>query len=321
VGWRGDPAISKTIFPLIYKFSEGVPRRINLICSRLLLHGSVEQRHEIGVQDIRTVISELQGENLAAGSKFSQGDFALEDEFEQMTFAAESTEVQPQQEVHLHAVVNDSFSAPENESPLAEPNRQNMDNPVVTEIPTKRSTGIPADGCTSVADSCKAVTPCEPPEPEDVPEAELELELKPTLELEGEPEPGPDPENSIDAFVSTQSTANATTFVDSPSTVKPSSGGSSNKGAGLGTALVILLVALCVAAGYFAFTEGAWATLQEKSRSLWGGGSESAAGPVSHAQHPAPVVLIREGMGSDFRAREQLLSEEYQLADVQAGRP
>ena len=90
VGWRGDPAISKTIFPLIYKFSEGVPRRINLICSRLLLHGSVEQRHEIGVQDIRTVISELQGENLAAGSKFSEGDFALEDEFEQIAYAVES---------------------------------------------------------------------------------------------------------------------------------------------------------------------------------------------------------------------------------------
>ena len=38
VGWQGDPAISKTIFPLIYKFSEGIPRRINLICSRLFLH-------------------------------------------------------------------------------------------------------------------------------------------------------------------------------------------------------------------------------------------------------------------------------------------
>jgi len=81
VGWHGDPAISKAIFPLIYKFSEGVPRRINLICSRLLLHGSVEQRHSIGVEDMRTVISELQGENLAAGPKFSEDDFALEDEF------------------------------------------------------------------------------------------------------------------------------------------------------------------------------------------------------------------------------------------------
>ncbi|MEH6570721.1 MAG: AAA family ATPase, partial [Halioglobus sp.] len=49
VGWRGDPVFSKSIFPLIYKFSEGIPRRINLICSRLLLHGSVEQQHRIGI--------------------------------------------------------------------------------------------------------------------------------------------------------------------------------------------------------------------------------------------------------------------------------
>ena len=82
VGWRGDPAISKAIFPLIYRFSEGVPRRINLICSRLMLHGCVEQRHKIGVRDMREVIKELQGENLAAGSTFSEDDFMVEDEFD-----------------------------------------------------------------------------------------------------------------------------------------------------------------------------------------------------------------------------------------------
>ena len=49
VGWQGDPVFSKSIFPIIHRFSEGIPRRINLICSRLLLHGSVEQRHRIGV--------------------------------------------------------------------------------------------------------------------------------------------------------------------------------------------------------------------------------------------------------------------------------
>jgi putative secretion ATPase (PEP-CTERM system associated) len=81
VGWQGDPALSKTIFPLIYKFSEGVPRRINLICSRLFLHGCVEQRHRIGIADLREVIKELQSENLAAGTTFSDDDFQLNDEF------------------------------------------------------------------------------------------------------------------------------------------------------------------------------------------------------------------------------------------------
>lgn len=79
VGWHGDPAIARAVFPLLHKFSEGVPRRINLICSRLLLHSAVEQRHQIGLEDMRVVISELQGENLAAGTRLSPEDF-IEDE-------------------------------------------------------------------------------------------------------------------------------------------------------------------------------------------------------------------------------------------------
>lgn len=74
-GWNGDPAIDRHIFPLVHKFSEGVPRRINLICSRLLLLGSVEERHAIEVGDVRAVIGELQAENLAAGTWLSEADF------------------------------------------------------------------------------------------------------------------------------------------------------------------------------------------------------------------------------------------------------
>ncbi|MEM9316041.1 MAG: AAA family ATPase [Pseudomonadota bacterium] len=81
-GWQGDPAISETAYPLIFKFSEGIARRINLICSRLLLHGSVEQIHRIGVQDVRAVVEELQEESLAAGSMFSDHDFKAEDVYE-----------------------------------------------------------------------------------------------------------------------------------------------------------------------------------------------------------------------------------------------
>jgi general secretion pathway protein A len=82
VGWRGDPAISRAVYPLIFKFSEGIARRINLICSRLLLHGSVEGLHRIGAQDVRTVVEELQGESLAAGSVFTPHDFDVEDVYE-----------------------------------------------------------------------------------------------------------------------------------------------------------------------------------------------------------------------------------------------
>lgn len=92
VGWQGDPTLSKSIFPLIHKFSEGVPRRINLICSRLFLHGCVEQRHRIGVADLREVIDELQTENLAAGTQFTEDDFQIDDDFDQHD-AVETREV------------------------------------------------------------------------------------------------------------------------------------------------------------------------------------------------------------------------------------
>lgn len=82
VNWQGNPAISKAVYPLIYKFSEGVPRRINLICSRLLLHCAVEERYRVTVADVGEVVRELQDENLASGSNFSETDFQVADVFD-----------------------------------------------------------------------------------------------------------------------------------------------------------------------------------------------------------------------------------------------
>lgn len=81
VGWKGNPKLSEALYPIIYRFSDGVPRRINLICSRLFLHGSVEQRDRIGVADAKDVISELQMEQLATGSLLNEVDFSVEDEY------------------------------------------------------------------------------------------------------------------------------------------------------------------------------------------------------------------------------------------------
>ncbi len=114
VGWNGDPAIDRAIFPVIHRFSEGVPRRINLICSRLFLLGSVEQRHAIEVEDVCVVISELQAESLAAGTGFSQDDFVLNGQPEWVPVPVVSSPVRP--ELHLHTVNTQSFtSAPEDQ--------------------------------------------------------------------------------------------------------------------------------------------------------------------------------------------------------------
>lgn len=58
-GWVGDPAIEPGVLPLVYRFSQGIPRRINLICSRLLLFGFLNESHTITAGDAREVMQEL----------------------------------------------------------------------------------------------------------------------------------------------------------------------------------------------------------------------------------------------------------------------
>jgi len=63
-GWKNDPVFDDGIFPYIHKYSHGVPRLVNMICSRILLHGMVEELHKLGVEDIRSVIDGLAQEQL-----------------------------------------------------------------------------------------------------------------------------------------------------------------------------------------------------------------------------------------------------------------
>ena len=83
VGWQGDPAISNAIYPVIYHFSAGIPRRINQVCSRLFLHGSVEGSHKLGVEDARVVITELQHEQLAFSDSVLEINFDVVDEYDE----------------------------------------------------------------------------------------------------------------------------------------------------------------------------------------------------------------------------------------------
>ena len=66
VAWRGDPAINEEALHLVYKYSGGIPRRINMICNRLFLYGGMQQKHELVGEDARTVIEELYKERLLA---------------------------------------------------------------------------------------------------------------------------------------------------------------------------------------------------------------------------------------------------------------
>lgn len=70
-GWKGDPAIPRSVVLMAHHFSGGVPRIINLICGRLLLHGYVEQKHELDVEDMKSVLEELSEELLVIDNNAS----------------------------------------------------------------------------------------------------------------------------------------------------------------------------------------------------------------------------------------------------------
>lgn len=63
VGWQHDPRIEKAAYEKIYHFTEGVPRRINILCGRLMLHAAIEGLHDITIETINDVIEEFEEED------------------------------------------------------------------------------------------------------------------------------------------------------------------------------------------------------------------------------------------------------------------
>lgn len=59
VGWRSDPAISDEAFDAIFETTGGVPRKVNNLCDRLLLFGSLEELHELDGSHVKTVVEEM----------------------------------------------------------------------------------------------------------------------------------------------------------------------------------------------------------------------------------------------------------------------
>jgi type II secretory pathway predicted ATPase ExeA len=63
-GWENNPIFKQEIYPYIYTASQGVPRLINKICSRLMLNGFADGKYEFDQFDIQNVINELKEELL-----------------------------------------------------------------------------------------------------------------------------------------------------------------------------------------------------------------------------------------------------------------
>lgn len=62
VGWNRDPDLAPEVFASVYQASRGIPRRINLIMDRLLLHGYLEELHALDGPAVTTVLDEIRDE-------------------------------------------------------------------------------------------------------------------------------------------------------------------------------------------------------------------------------------------------------------------
>lgn len=65
-GWTGNPSFDDAAFVAIHHHSQGIPRKINTLCSRVLLFGYLEEKHDINAAIVEEVAAELR-RDLAAG--------------------------------------------------------------------------------------------------------------------------------------------------------------------------------------------------------------------------------------------------------------
>ena len=66
VNWQNDPSFTDEAYAAIYRKTDGVPRRINLLCERLLLFGSLEDAHVIDHNVVDEVARDLVHEDVRA---------------------------------------------------------------------------------------------------------------------------------------------------------------------------------------------------------------------------------------------------------------
>jgi hypothetical protein len=72
-GWSNDPKIMKSVIPMIYSTCQGVPRRINQFCSRLLLRGATEDKSVLDKEDARAVYDKMSEEKLCVVPPDTEG--------------------------------------------------------------------------------------------------------------------------------------------------------------------------------------------------------------------------------------------------------
>jgi len=76
VGWTGRPSFNEDAFAAIHDFTGGVPRRLNTLCSRLLLFGALEEVDVFDAELVRAVVDDLKADNTPTTGPKHQVEFS-----------------------------------------------------------------------------------------------------------------------------------------------------------------------------------------------------------------------------------------------------
>lgn len=66
VGWAGQPGFTADAFAAIYTYTSGVPRLVNMLVSRVLLLGAVEQAQQLDARVVEAAFADLEADTSAA---------------------------------------------------------------------------------------------------------------------------------------------------------------------------------------------------------------------------------------------------------------
>jgi general secretion pathway protein A len=72
-GWQGDPSFSPDAFAAIHQYCGGIPRKINILCDRLMLMGCLDQKHAFSGAEVAVVTDEMQQELAPNAWRVNQG--------------------------------------------------------------------------------------------------------------------------------------------------------------------------------------------------------------------------------------------------------
>ncbi|WP_374243282.1 XrtA/PEP-CTERM system-associated ATPase [Zoogloea sp.] len=64
VGWKGNPSFDAEAMREIYNVSQGIPRRINALCDRIMLAAFLGEQRRVGVELVNQIVSEMREEQV-----------------------------------------------------------------------------------------------------------------------------------------------------------------------------------------------------------------------------------------------------------------